>query len=96
LTVFFIIYHEYLNQGDADFNNYPILIHNITNMDHEDMLDVILEWAKRNSKFDASTMEGIQENYEIYGSFTSCQEYAIENVYYKWKIDQWYYGRHIK
>jgi len=90
LTVFFLVFHEYLNQGDADFN-----------MDHEDMLDVILEWAKRNSKFDASKMEGIQENYEIYGSFTSCQKNAIEKVYYKWKIDQWYYyqwyyGRYIK
>ena len=58
-------------------------------MPHERMLECILEWAETNPKFDATTFEGIKDHYENYGQFTYSQENAIENVYYKWKIDKW-------
>jgi hypothetical protein len=59
-------------------------------MSYEFMLDRILEWSESNPKFDATTFEGIKEHYETYDEFTYLQENAIENVYYKWKIDKWY------
>jgi len=55
----------------------------------ENKLDCILEWSKSNKKFNPDTFIGIQENYENYGSFTVNQEIAIENVFYRWKIDEW-------
>jgi len=59
-------------------------------LDYTDMLDRILEWAETNPQFDASTCEGINDYYSDHYDFTSFQEDAIENVYYKWKIDKWY------
>ena len=59
-------------------------------MDYENMLECILEWAKINPRFNTSTIEGIKEHYENYYYFTLMQMEAIENVYYKWKIDKWY------
>jgi len=56
----------------------------------EDMLDSILEWANINPNFNADTFEGIQDYYDTHDRFTMSQEIAIENVYYKWKIDKWY------
>lgn len=57
--------------------------------DYAEMLDKILEWAESNSRFDASTMEGIKTYYENHSEFTDSQETAIENVYHKWNIDKW-------
>ena len=62
-------------------------------IDCEEMLDRILEWAETKDKFDASTFEGIKDHYEKYDEFTSRQIDAIENVYSKWKIDKWYYDK---
>jgi len=53
------------------------------------MLDDILDWSQLQDKFDSLTFVGIKENYEKYGNFTDLQQRAIENVYYKWKIDKW-------
>lgn len=61
-----------------------------TNEDYERMLGRILEWADTKYKFDARTFEGIHHNYEEYGEFTVNQENAIENVYIRWRIEQWY------
>ena len=61
-----------------------------TNEDYEIMLCRILEWAKTKYTFNADTFEGIQDNYENYGEFTVNQENAIENVYVKWRIEEWY------
>lgn len=58
-------------------------------MDYEDKLDCIIAWAKTNPKFECATFIGISENFEIYNRFTENQETAIDNVFYKWKIDQW-------
>jgi hypothetical protein len=58
--------------------------------DSESMLERILEWAKANPRFNTDTCEGIHEYYERYHRFTNEQEIAIENIYYKWKIDKWY------
>jgi hypothetical protein len=59
-------------------------------MDYEEILDRILKWAKSNPSFDSMVFEGIKEHYEKYSKFTFRQMDAIENVYYKWKIDKWY------
>ena len=61
-----------------------------TNEDYERMLGRILEWAETKNTFNADTFEGIQDNYENYGEFTRGQETAIENVYVKWRIEEWY------
>ena len=45
-------------------------IHKNPNMDYSDMLDRILKVGPLNPKFDASTMKGIKQNYNIYGSLT--------------------------
>ena len=58
--------------------------------DHETMLNNILDWASTKSEFDDSTFKGIKDYYEERGQFTSRQEDAIENVYFKWKIDKKY------
>jgi hypothetical protein len=58
-------------------------------MDYEDKLYSIIAWAKTNPKFKCATFIGISENFEIYNRFTENQETAIDNVFYKWKIDQW-------
>jgi len=60
------------------------------------MLDNIIEWSslrKGLSNFDATTFYGIKKNYEKFKRFTSSQKYAIENVYFKWKIDKWVEAR---
>lgn len=62
-------------------------------LDYDNMLERILEWAKTNTRFDASTFEGIKDHYEQYNEFTCMQMTAIENVYYKWKVDKWYKTR---
>ena len=61
-----------------------------TYYDHETMLNNILDWASTKSEFDDSTFRGIKDYYEERGQFTSRQGDAIENVYYKWKIDKKY------
>ena len=53
------------------------------------MLNCILEWAKTKPKFNASTFQGIHQYYEDMEEFTLPQMEAIENVYYKWKVDKW-------
>ena len=54
---------------------------------HEYMLYCILEWAKDNPQFDASTMEGI-DDYLDSNELTLEQEIAIENVFYGWKVPE--------
>jgi len=61
-----------------------------TNEDYERMLSRILEWSETKCTFDATTFEGIQDNYQEYGDFTMGQESAIENVYNNWRIEKWY------
>ena len=72
--------------------------------DHEEMLDNILVWANSHPRFDISTMEGIKDNYDRRGewtdydlgltvggkAFTAAEERAIENVYNKFKIREWF------
>jgi hypothetical protein len=58
--------------------------------DYETKLFRILEWAESNEKFDESTFIGISEYYDEHYEFTDMQELAIDNVYYKWKVDLWH------
>jgi len=58
-------------------------------MDYKDMLDCILEWAETHPNFDASVFESIESYYYDQGEFTGRQQDAIENVYYKWRVDIW-------
>ena len=59
-------------------------------MDHETRLHRILDWATTKSGFNDYVFTGIKDYYEEYGHLTTSQEDAIDNVYYKWKIDKWY------
>ena len=65
---------------------------------YETMLKRILDWAstRRAWKFDSSTFQGISEYYDENFVFTIPQELAIKNVYYKWKIDEWYHNNRFK
>lgn len=56
----------------------------------ESMLKIILEWSDSKPEFDDEVFRGIKKNYDKYGNFTPSQKRAIENVYYKWKVDKWY------
>ena len=62
-------------------------------MDYEKMLDDILEWSEHQDKFNSLTFIGIKDNYQEYGTFTDLQRRAIENVYFKWKVDKWVENR---
>lgn len=64
-------------------------------MDTTDKIEMILEWAmnKGGKPFDTTTIEGIQEYYEINGDYTSNQENAIDNIYDKFKIEKWFENR---
>lgn len=57
--------------------------------DYKSMLDHILEWAKTNTRFDATTMHGIRDTLNDRNNITFSQMNAIVNVYYRWKIDKW-------
>lgn len=57
--------------------------------EYEDMIQYILEWANAHCWFDTTTIEGIQDNYNIYGNFTEPQKIAIENIYFKFHVDIW-------
>jgi hypothetical protein len=65
-------------------------IHKNPKMDHTDMLKKIIKVGHLNPKFDATTMEGIKQNYDIYGSLTHSQRCAIDNVYRTWEIEKIY------
>jgi hypothetical protein len=59
-------------------------------VDYETKLERIIEWASDKSFFNESTFIGIQDFYDEHCIFTISQETAIDNVYYKWKIDELY------
>jgi hypothetical protein len=60
-------------------------------MSHESKLSAILAWAKTKPCFDASTFENISSEWidTLGKELTFRQMQAIDNVYYKWKVDKW-------
>ena len=58
-------------------------------MNHETRLARILDWATTKPEFNDTVFTGIKEYYEEHGHFTTSQEDAIDNVYFRWKIDKW-------
>jgi len=52
-------------------------------------LHSIIAWARDKPAFNCATFNGIKENYAKYHKFTKKQEIAIDNVFYKWKIEDW-------
>lgn len=52
-------------------------------------LHSIIAWAKDKPMFNCATFIGILDNYAKYHKFTKKQEMAIDNVFYKWKIEDW-------
>ena len=60
-------------------------------MSHESKLSAILAWAKTKPCFDASTFESISSEWidTLGKELTFRQMNAIDNVYYKWKVDKW-------
>lgn len=56
-------------------------------MDELTKLDLILEWAKHHPEFHPAVFHSIkiQNRYRL----TIKQKQAVNNVFYKWKIDKW-------
>lgn len=55
--------------------------------DYWDKLQAILAYADENPDFDASTFEGILDNWIEWGNLTEGQRRAIDNVYYGFGLD---------
>lgn len=62
-----------------------------TQTEYSNMLNRIIKWAELPYiTFNPATFKGIKGNYDLYGSFTTGQENAIKNVYFKWRVDRYF------
>ena len=62
-------------------------------MDTEEKLNRAIYWSENQKwakKFDSSFLHSVKDNYYKYGEFTTDQERAINNIYNKFKIDEWF------
>lgn len=65
--------------------------HSFTDTEYRNMLTRIIKWSdKPYVKFNNTAFKGIKDNYEQYGSFTTGQENAIKNVYFKWRVYRYF------
>jgi hypothetical protein len=48
---------------------------------------MVLDWAEQHPEFDESFVKSLAEKLESFGSLTSGQSDALDNIIEKWRID---------
>lgn len=56
-------------------------------LEPDEKIEMVLEWAKDKPKFDTEFIESLNEFFENNGHLTESQEDALDNIIHKWGIE---------
>lgn len=55
-----------------------------------DKLDLVRQFADQNDRFNDTFLSSLEKDFEGYGYLTENQMHALENIIYKWNIEEWF------